>query len=374
MFEDAADFLPEDHEARPQPDRGLLRAGPGALVRRTSARRPSRPGPRDTGQQVQPWAKRCQELLELVAAGGEVPRRRLPDPSSSLHAPGTAAAQVQVGRVHRGRRGPIDAARPGPGAGGRPAVRAGPGSGARGLDRSASMVVPDAARCSTRSPAGRAPAWGAAIAIPGAARIVDPRRRAGASRSPPARAGPPGAARGGAGAGSRSGSTRGTPSWAAGEWDRMGVLELNLAVVRGAVPDLSASTRASAVRQAEAAYALAASAVVELARRNPTGTLDAAVREAGAGTGFEERLGTTGLHAGPVRARPGRRVSDGGTAWSSGWSPAAAGGSWWRSIVLGLVQLRRRTRPGPPGGPRRRVGGGPRSYAGGTELDPTRPS
>ena len=40
------------------------------------------------------------------------------------------------------------------------------------------------------------------------------------------------------------------PSWAAGEWDRLGALELNLAVVRGAIPDLTAldgALRGSAV-------------------------------------------------------------------------------------------------------------------------------
>ena len=62
------------------------------------------------------------------------------------------------------------------------------------------------------------------------------------------------------------------PAWAAGEWERLGILELNLAVVRGAVPDLpglDGALRGSA-STADAAYALAASAVTELARRNPT--------------------------------------------------------------------------------------------------------
>ncbi len=32
MFEDASDLLPEDGATRPQPDRGILRAGPGPVV------------------------------------------------------------------------------------------------------------------------------------------------------------------------------------------------------------------------------------------------------------------------------------------------------------------------------------------------------
>jgi hypothetical protein len=63
---------------------------------------------------------------------------------------------------------------------------------------------------------------------------------------------------------------------AAGEWERLGGLELNLAVARGAVPDFSdldAALRGTS-QAADAAYALAMSAVLELARRNPTGRLD----------------------------------------------------------------------------------------------------
>ena len=55
----------------------------------------------------------------------------------------------------------------------------------------------------------------------------------------------------------------GYAAWAAGEWERLGGLELNLAVVRGAVPDLpglDGALRGSA-STADAAYALAASAV-----------------------------------------------------------------------------------------------------------------
>ncbi len=43
-----ADLLPEDARARAQPDRGVLRAGPRALVRRTSATTRSRRGAKDS--------------------------------------------------------------------------------------------------------------------------------------------------------------------------------------------------------------------------------------------------------------------------------------------------------------------------------------
>jgi hypothetical protein len=90
----------------------------------------------------------------------------------------------------------------------------------------------------------------------------------------------------------------GYATWAAGEWERLGVLELNLAVVRGAVPDLrglDGALRASA-STADVAYALAASAVTELARRNPTHQLDPLLSLLSRGEDFESAVQrTTGL-------------------------------------------------------------------------------
>jgi hypothetical protein len=90
----------------------------------------------------------------------------------------------------------------------------------------------------------------------------------------------------------------GYAAWAAGEWDRLGALELNLAVVRGAVPNLGAldgALRGSATT-ADAAYALAVSAVTELARRNPSGTIEPLLQRLVAGRDFElSVLETTGL-------------------------------------------------------------------------------
>jgi hypothetical protein len=90
----------------------------------------------------------------------------------------------------------------------------------------------------------------------------------------------------------------GYASWAAGEWERLGALELNLAVVRGAVPDLRALDGAlrGSSSTADAAYALAASAVVELARRNPSKSLTPLLQRLATGTDFEAAVqATTGL-------------------------------------------------------------------------------
>ena len=122
---------------------------------------------------------------------------------------------------------------------------------------------------------------------------------------------------------------------AAGEWDRMEALRLNLAVVRGAVGDLA--TLDAALRQSEAdastAYALAGSAVLLLARSNPAQSLDALIGKLGGGTGFEEALGiTTGYTLGTFERAWQRdlRSRYGWLVWF------AAGGGW---AVLGLVVL-----------------------------------
>jgi hypothetical protein len=90
----------------------------------------------------------------------------------------------------------------------------------------------------------------------------------------------------------------GYASWAAGEWDRLYGLELNLAVVRGTIPNLRAldgALRGSAT-SADAAYALAVSAVTELARRNPSGSLEPLMSRLVDGDDFENAvLATTGL-------------------------------------------------------------------------------
>ena len=74
--------------------------------------------------------------------------------------------------------------------------------------------------------------------------------------------------------------------------------ELNLAVVRGGVPDLRALDGAlrGPATTADAAYALAVSAVTELARRNPSASLNPLMGRLIRGEDFEAAvLATTGL-------------------------------------------------------------------------------
>jgi hypothetical protein len=135
----------------------------------------------------------------------------------------------------------------------------------------------------------------------------------------------------------------GYAAWAAGEWERFGGLELNLAVVRGAIPSLTAldgALRGSA-STAEAAYALAASAVTELARRNPTGTLTPLLQRLERGESFDQAvLATTGLTIDRFeeawRLAVRRRYT-----WGQ-W--LIAGGGWAVAGVLVLWLVRRRRR------------------------------
>jgi hypothetical protein len=130
---------------------------------------------------------------------------------------------------------------------------------------------------------------------------------------------------------------------AAGEWDRLEALRLNFTVARGSVPgffELDRALRASR-SDAEAAYALAASAVAMLARRNPERSLAPLLTRLEAGEGFDAAvLATTGSPLGrfevewqkDVRRRYGLFV------WFM------AGGFWTLAAlaVLAAVWLRRR--------------------------------
>jgi hypothetical protein len=164
----------------------------------------------------------------------------------------------------------------------------------------------------------------------------------------------------------------GYAAWAAGEWERFGGLELNLAVVRGAVPSLDTldgALRGSA-STADAAYALAASAVAELARRNPSGTLAPLLQRLEKGESFEAGvLATTGLTPGRFdqewRRALRRRYSFG--AW------LVAGGGW--AIVALLVVALRYYRRRADRARRAALDEGwevDPEATGGPELDPTR--
>jgi len=216
-----------------------------------------------------------------------------------------------------------------------------PGLGLRDPGPLRLIVVPDA-RLLDSLTAGRAPSWGAAIAVPGARTILlradeDDLVRtlrhelahlalheAVAVRVP-------------------LWFDEGYASWAAGEWDRLGTLELNLTVVRGAVPTLTGldgALRGSA-SSADAAYALAVSAVAELARRNPTGTLTPLLRRLESGEDFDEAvLATTGLAVGRFEQEWQRAVRRRYTLGN--W--LIAGGGWLIVALLVAVQVRRRRR------------------------------
>jgi Peptidase MA superfamily len=171
-----------------------------------------------------------------------------------------------------------------------------PGLGRRTPGPLQLIVVPDGSQFDSLS-SGRAPEWGAGIALPGARTILlraDRDDLYGTLRHELAHLALHQAVKGRV----PLWFDEGYASWAAGEWDRLGVLDLNLAVVRGAVPDLRAldgALRGSA-STADAAYALAVSVVTELARRNPSGSLTPLLQRLEAGEDFDAAvLATTGL-------------------------------------------------------------------------------
>lgn len=134
----------------------------------------------------------------------------------------------------------------------------------------------------------------------------------------------------------------GYASWAAGEWDRLGGLELNLAVVRGAIPSLTELDGAlrGPAGSASDAYALAVSAVTELARRNPTGTLAPLLTRLEAGEDFAAAvLATTGLTLDQFEQAWLREVR---RRYSLGHWLIAGGG--WAVLGILLVWLARRRR------------------------------
>jgi len=164
----------------------------------------------------------------------------------------------------------------------------------------------------------------------------------------------------------------GYATWAAGEWERLGILELNLAVVRGAVPDLRGLDGAlrGTSTTADAAYALAASAVTELARRNPSGSLTPLLGRLRKGEDFEKAvLATTGLtlERFELEWRRTLRQRYNLAAW------LLAGGGWGILALVVWILLRRRRAADRPR--RAALDEGweiPPEDAAATELDPTR--
>ena len=337
-----ADVLPEDAQARAQPDRGLLRAGPRPVVRRTTATRRCRPGPRGTRPTSSipgpSGARRCSTWPPPEVRSRAV--LRSPDRFSFSYLPGRVPAAVQVGRVTavawpdqlplavdlaRRRRtgppsGPVSAAGPRAASAHRrarwPRARLAHRRPRARMGRRRSRmpgtrtILLRADRPSSPAPSATSwPIWRCTRRCASGPALV----RRGLRRLGRRRVGP---------AGCCSSST----------WPSCGAPSRTS----------SASTARSGARQttADAAYALAASAVAELARRNPTGALDAALAP-GAGEIFDAAvLATTGLTVDGSMRRGSRRLG-GATAWAPGCWPAA-GGSWWPLVLVALVRFRRR--------------------------------
>lgn len=245
-----------------------------------------------------------------------------------------------------------------------------PGLGRRDPGPLRLIVVPDG-RVLDSLTAGRAPSWGAAVAVPGARTILLRADQGDLARTlrhelahlalheaVPVRV--------------PLWFDEGYAAWAAGEWERLGGLELNLAVARGAVPTLTAldgALRGSA-SSADAAYALATSAVTELARRNPTGTLAPLLSRLRAGEDFDSAvLATTGLTVDRFEQEWQRALKRRYTLGN--W--LLAGGGW---VVVALVvvwAVRRRRRADRVRRAALDIGWevGPETEEG-PELDPTR--
>jgi hypothetical protein len=216
-----------------------------------------------------------------------------------------------------------------------------PGLGLRSPDSLRLVVVRDGAALGALT-RGRIPEWGAAVALPSVRTIViradgpDLRRvlrheLAHLALHQDVRGRIP------------LWFDEGFAGYAAGEWDRYVALEVNLAVATGSLPSLSALDGAlrGTVGTAEAAYALAMSAVAELARRNPTGTLTPLLDRLRAGEDFDAAvLATTGLTADRFEESWQRatRRRYGLATW------LLAGGGWLTvaAFVLASVRFRRR--------------------------------
>ena len=184
-----------------------------------------------------PWAKRCQEMLAGRSPGEIFRATRLvalalssssagPAPGLTLSRSGQVVAVAWPPQLGLAASLADEADR----------VRSWPGLGQRAVGPIRLILVPDEARYHQLT-GGRGPSWGAGIALPGSRTILiraDAGDLSTTLRHELAHLVLHGAIR-----------TR-VPRWfdegyaafAAGEWDRVEALSLNLAVARGGVPDL----------------------------------------------------------------------------------------------------------------------------------------
>jgi hypothetical protein len=207
------------------------------------------------------------------------------------------------------------------------------------------VIAPDRATFARWS-AGSVPSWGAGLMIPGAGLVVvrldggDPYQtlrhelahvvlhRKIAGRVP-------------------LWFDEGYASFASGEYGRMAALRLNFAVAAGRVPDLRAldALLRGNDGEAEEGYALAASAVADLARRNPSRQLDPILERLAGGMPFGEAVRTTtGLEVDQFDEAWHRRVRQ-----EYNWLMWLGTGGAWLILTLALswaaASRRRRERP-----------------------------
>ena len=168
-----------------------------------------------------------------------------------------------------------------------------PGMGVRTAGPLRLVVVPDA-RALAAATSGRAPTWGAGLAFPGSRTIMlraDLPNLKQTLRHELAHLALHQAIR------------PRVPLWfdegyaslAAGEWDRLDAFRLSWLVLRGQIPDfreVDGALRGGA-DAADQAYTLSMSAVVELGRLNPAGSLDSLLSRLERGTSFDSSVAAT---------------------------------------------------------------------------------
>lgn len=220
-----------------------------------------------------------------------------------------------------------------------------PGLGRRSAGSVRLVLAPDQETFS-RIGRGRAPGWGVGLAFPSSRTIVlrrDDPDLTGTLRHELAHLVLHGAIHGRM----PLWFDEGYASWAAGEFGRDDVLALNFAVIRRRIPtlrELDAALRGTS-NTAATAYPLAASAVLELARRSRSGTITPLMNRLAAGDGFGDAvLGTTGftLDQFDVAWQRAIRRRYSVVTW------LAASGMWLllaSGVVAGYAYRRRRDRP-----------------------------
>lgn len=178
-------------------------------------------------------------------------------------------------------------------------VHSWPGLGRRDPGRIRLIVVPDRAGMARLS-GGRAPQWGAGIALPSSHTIMI-RADAGDVQEVLRHELAHLALRGAIHTPVPRWFDEGYAAYAAGEWGRLDAVSINLAVLRGRIPDLDALNGALRGTESDAsvAYALAMTAVMDAARRHPEHSLAPLIGLLGDGVPFDSALRrTTGLTPG----------------------------------------------------------------------------